>query len=257
MAPINLPDGSQVSEIVLPDGSTASEVLAPDGSTVFSGIPDSGISRLTFDSADIQSGSALDVWNDNDFAITGGTTGQAGLATTFDSGESISLDGTNDYLDNSSFPAFGPDWSVAFWYDAPDDSNDEYFWQSDQNRNGNDNSNSIAFGNSGTQFVVYGADGTRSELTSDANVRAGSPVHVVVTSSGTESSATLTLYLDGSQQNQLTGVSTINTTSSHQAYIGRRFDGFGNLSGNLDRYDWYSKELSSTEASDHYNTGSI
>jgi len=40
MAPINLPDGSQVSEIVLPDGSTASEVLAPDGSTVFSAIPD-------------------------------------------------------------------------------------------------------------------------------------------------------------------------------------------------------------------------
>ena len=41
MAPINLPDGSQVSEIVLPDGSTASEVLAPDGSRVFSAIPDS------------------------------------------------------------------------------------------------------------------------------------------------------------------------------------------------------------------------
>ena len=40
MAPINLPDGSQVSEIVLPDGSTASEVLAPDGSTVFGGIAD-------------------------------------------------------------------------------------------------------------------------------------------------------------------------------------------------------------------------
>jgi len=40
MAPINLPDGSQVSQIVLPDGSTASEVLAPDGSTVFAGIPD-------------------------------------------------------------------------------------------------------------------------------------------------------------------------------------------------------------------------
>jgi len=43
MAPINLPDGSQVSEIVLPDGSTASEVLAPDGSTVFSAIPDSAV----------------------------------------------------------------------------------------------------------------------------------------------------------------------------------------------------------------------
>jgi len=46
MAPINLPDGSQVSEIVLPDGSTASEVLAPDGSTVFSAIPDSAVAQL-------------------------------------------------------------------------------------------------------------------------------------------------------------------------------------------------------------------
>jgi hypothetical protein len=45
MAPINLPDGSQVSEIVLPDGSTASEVLAPDGSRVFPAIPDSVVSR--------------------------------------------------------------------------------------------------------------------------------------------------------------------------------------------------------------------
>jgi len=49
MAPINLPDGSQVSEIVLPDGSTASEVLAPDGSTVFSAIPDSAVNRWPFD----------------------------------------------------------------------------------------------------------------------------------------------------------------------------------------------------------------
>jgi len=41
MAPINLPDGSEVSEIILPDGTTASSVIAPDGSTVFSAIPDS------------------------------------------------------------------------------------------------------------------------------------------------------------------------------------------------------------------------
>ena len=47
MAPINLPDGSQVSEIVLPDGSTASEVLAPDGSTVFgNAIPDNIIDNF-------------------------------------------------------------------------------------------------------------------------------------------------------------------------------------------------------------------
>jgi hypothetical protein len=40
MAPINLPNGNEVSEIVLPNGATASEVIAPDGSTVFGGITD-------------------------------------------------------------------------------------------------------------------------------------------------------------------------------------------------------------------------
>jgi len=46
MAPINLPDGSEVSEVILPDGTTASEVIAPDGSAVFSAIPDSVVNRL-------------------------------------------------------------------------------------------------------------------------------------------------------------------------------------------------------------------
>jgi len=45
MAPINLPNGNEVSEVILPDGASASEVVAPDGSTVFSGIPDSVASR--------------------------------------------------------------------------------------------------------------------------------------------------------------------------------------------------------------------
>jgi len=35
MAPIYLPDGSEVSEIVLPDGTSASEVIGPDGNVLF------------------------------------------------------------------------------------------------------------------------------------------------------------------------------------------------------------------------------
>jgi len=45
MAPINLPDGSAVAEVILPDGAAASEVIAPDGNTVFSAIPDSAVSQ--------------------------------------------------------------------------------------------------------------------------------------------------------------------------------------------------------------------
>jgi len=51
MAPINLPDGTEVSEVILPDGATASEVVAPDGSTVFSGIPDSRV--FDFETGDV------------------------------------------------------------------------------------------------------------------------------------------------------------------------------------------------------------
>ena len=36
MAPIYLPDGSEVGEIVLPDGTNASEVVGPDGQTLAS-----------------------------------------------------------------------------------------------------------------------------------------------------------------------------------------------------------------------------
>jgi len=72
MAPINLPDGSQVSEIVLPDGSTASEVLAPDGSTVFSTIPDSVIDNgEEFSDGPYESGDSL-------------TTFYSGATSTFD-----------------------------------------------------------------------------------------------------------------------------------------------------------------------------
>jgi len=46
MAPINLPDGTEVSEVILPDGATASEVVAPDGSAVFSAIPDSIVAQF-------------------------------------------------------------------------------------------------------------------------------------------------------------------------------------------------------------------
>jgi len=66
MAPINLPDGTEVSEIVLPDGSTASEVIAPDGSTVFSSV----------------SVVSVDDYEDQDLAEYDGDTSNASITST-------------------------------------------------------------------------------------------------------------------------------------------------------------------------------
>jgi len=92
MAPINLPDGSQVSEIVLPDGSTASKVLAPDGSTVFSAIPDSVVNRWPIDEG---SGTTFnDVEGASDASTFGGITWESDATSI--GGERVLLDGTDD-----------------------------------------------------------------------------------------------------------------------------------------------------------------
>jgi len=71
MAPINLPDGTEVSEVILPDGASASEVIAPDGTTVFGAIPDSVVSHWEFEDEGSTS-SAEDSESDNDLDVVGG-----------------------------------------------------------------------------------------------------------------------------------------------------------------------------------------
>jgi len=81
MAPINLPDGSQVSEIVLPDGSTASEVLAPDGSTVFGpDIPDSAFAQYDATKLSLNDGDTVSTWPD---ATENGNDVTAGSSPTY------------------------------------------------------------------------------------------------------------------------------------------------------------------------------
>jgi len=85
MAPINLPDGTEVSEVILPDGSTASEVIAPDGSAVFSAIPDSVVNNTVhlFDarSLSLSDGSTVDPRPD----LVGSQDAAAVNSPTFDS----------------------------------------------------------------------------------------------------------------------------------------------------------------------------
>jgi hypothetical protein len=103
MAPINLPDGSQVSEIVLPDGSTASEVLAPDGSTVFSAIPDSADYYWGGDS--FETGDAN--WTDQVSAVDAAVSGDPQSGTLSDGSAAVVGDGNGD---NLTWAAADNDW---------------------------------------------------------------------------------------------------------------------------------------------------
>jgi len=92
MAPINLPDGTEVSEVILPDGASASEVIAPDGSTVFS----PGPSGESFEHNDLTGVYGGDTGN---FAIQTGTVidGTYALAAASSSRSSIVRKTTNAF----------------------------------------------------------------------------------------------------------------------------------------------------------------
>jgi len=114
MAPINLPDGTEVSEVILPDGATASEVIAPDGSTVFGPIPDSALAQDLVAWYRFEDGDARDyassaefpnvTWGDST-AFNGtinGATFQSGAGVTdFENGQNsaaFDFDGNNDEI---------------------------------------------------------------------------------------------------------------------------------------------------------------
>jgi len=110
--PINLPDGTEVSEVILPDGSTASEVIAPDGSTVFGAIPDSAIHRWRVND-DSDTTTAIDDIGSLDATING-----ASYTTTAKEGtHALSHDGTDDYATFGTIGLFDgtKDYSVSVW----------------------------------------------------------------------------------------------------------------------------------------------
>jgi len=100
MAPINLPDGTEVSEVILPDGATASEVIAPDGSTVFRGIPDSADLYSGYDFS--ANGGSLPVadQSDNNRDLVNGSF--SGVGVSINGVQAGDFDGTDDEIDTGS-----------------------------------------------------------------------------------------------------------------------------------------------------------
>jgi len=113
MAPINLPDGTEVSEVILPDGASASEVIAPDGSAVFgNAIPDSGDLQAHYDATELglSNNDPVSEWPDisgNGYDLLQGTASDQPTFVTdgINGNPAISLDGDNDHVKTSGNPS--------------------------------------------------------------------------------------------------------------------------------------------------------
>jgi len=250
--PIYTPDGSDVTEVVLPDGSTASEVVAPDGSVVFEAgpdIPDSGVSRWTFDNEDTESGTAIDSWGSNDGTINGATTGVSGANQTYSTAEAYSFDGNDDvdFGDISEVKGVS-EVSISAWVKPSSSSVAGIILGSYPSA---DNALFIAEDDGGYWARVENSN-TRAEIRS-GSFNTGVWQHWIATYNSGE----LTLYIDGSEFDTDTGGPSVTSGSIGDIYAGLGTSGSYYFEGDQDDLRIYSKELTATEASNLYNTGSI
>jgi len=232
MAPINLPNGTEVSEIVLPNGQTASEVIAPDGSVVFgNAIPDSAFLRLP-----LKAGSgttAEDVIGSNDGTIDSGNW----ISGTWIDGQALNNDGV--VLSTAPEITDTTAWSLAFTIETTSDvSTDERVFEYDdgslsfgfQINNGNIN---VRFPNSST--VIAGSVSTNTKY------------RIFLTYDNGPGS----LYLNGSEVTN--SVSSAVTSETQGFYWGKQGNGFAPFTGAIDELVGMDTNEPQSVAQDDYN----
>jgi len=251
--PIFNPDGSEVSEIVLPDGSTASEVIGPDGNVVFEAAPDirdSAVSRWTFDDADTESGTAIDVWGDNDATINGATTGVNGANQTYATGEAYSFDGNDDYVEYSLGNTYS-EISISFWVKF-DDFSDRFNIVHGTFRELN--AHQFSFETHKNTSTLRMSSETVSGNITVGDLNTGT--WYFVGGGYSDSDGEADVVLNGTIQNTESGSGTVDMTINSR--WGGRFAGSGyGMTGEIDDPRVFNKRLSATEWSNLYQTGSI
>jgi len=210
-------------------------------------IPDAGIARYRFEQ------NLSDAWNNNDLTGNGDITFEQGGQE----GDYYALLDTDDYetapfqFDSSQdFSFVGWVYFVSFSGDAQiivaqRDSFSTMDWQLwiDTTNTGADG---WAFGFGESLSSLYN---NNNEAVSMPDTGTGEWAHVGLTKGGD----TWTFYLDAVQEAQITD--STSWTTSETLYLG----GQGSFETNIrqDLWDFYSKELTATEVSNHHSTGSI
>jgi len=222
--------------------------------------PGSAAARWTMDTA-----SVLDAWGSNDGSVTEGTADAAGLAG-YNSGGAFDFAGG----DNGGVAVpYQPDLSTAMSHS---------FWISPDVDTGTGWLGIYSKGNSARVFEykvestgavnVYLKDGTASVPTttlSGGTVSVDTPSHVAITYEGT-SSGDMTLYVDGASVDSVSmdpygGAVGANTGIDFGIGARRLTTGSpewsDDMDGQMDDVRFYSKELTASEVTSLYNTGSI
>jgi len=197
------------------------------------------------------SGTAVDVWNENDGTINGATTGVNGADQTYATNEAYSFDGTGDYVEIPHDDSLQPQAiTVSAWINANVfDKNHSILCKYQQG--GADSWDLRPKSDGAIQFTLGGGN----QLVSNTTLSTGEWHHVAATYDG----STIIIYIDGVDDASTQNSGGILTNTDYVS-IGAGYDiGDGNrhFNGDIDDPRIYSRALTSTEVSNIYQTGSI
>jgi len=212
-----------------------------------SAIPDSGVTRLTFDDADTSGSTATDIWGSNDGTINGATTGVTGQYA-----EAYSFDGTDDYV---SLPDLGlnsgSSFSFSLWVNLDTATVQQRFVG---RYDGSDDLLEFGINSNNNFFAFLGHVGGAQIKPEGSGLSTGSLTMATLTYDASGPAATI--YVNDTQDaSDTTSFTDFGSTGGPD--IGRRSDGFGYTDGVIDDFRLYDKALTSTEVSNLYSTGDI
>jgi hypothetical protein len=203
--------------------------------------------------------------NANDSFSTYNGTAQGGLTyTTGKSGNAFNFNGTNAYvnLGNDIFNSFTGDFSVSCWVNLNSITGNQMIFhnQSFNSSNAKSNGWSLIARNNSIKFEIYNNSGSFVQLSDSGFISSSTWYNVVLTRKASTRSR---IYINGTLQNS--NASTLNPTydttlipipSSIGAYRYNATTVQDYFNGKIDELNLWTKELTSTEVTDLYNSGS-
>jgi len=211
-------------------------------------IPDSGVSRWTFNNDNISNDTLVDVWGSNDGTIEGMTT-TTGIYP-YDNGEAGDFDGANDRVSFGQIPELSgvSEFSLAVWVnlDAASTGENQILIGADP-----DVDNGIRLAEASGQLRCLVEKNTTRAFADGGTLSAGTTELCVLTYGG----QTVTGYIGGTEVLSASGGPS--STPSLEIYAGFQSRNGAYTDGVLDEGRLYSRELSGTEVLNLNDAGSI